>query len=136
MKLLNKVKLIIEKYDLKPIELPNGYKDVYAYIRNNPHESIKFESKKDDEVLCEKYHDRIPNGWYGFDIGTPIVPDWIEIIDEIVELCIKADSDFEIHQIKLKYGGIRFYVGSAIIEDICEMEDLIEDILFDEALIY
>ena len=50
MKLLNKVKLIIEKYDLKPIELPNGYRDVYAYLRNNPHESINFESKKNSIV--------------------------------------------------------------------------------------
>ena len=136
MKILEKVKEIIVKHNSKPIELPNGYRDVYAYLRNNPHEKNKFESEKDDEVLCEKYKDRIPRGWYGFDIGTPIVPDWIEILDEIVELCIKADPDFEIHQIKLKYGGIRFYVGSMVIDDICDVEDLIENTLYDQALIY
>ena len=30
-----------------------------------------------------------------------------------MDLCILNDPDFEIHQIKLKFGGIRFYVNSS-----------------------
>ena len=60
----------------------------------------------------------------------------MDILDEILELCTENDTDFEIHQIKLKFGGIRFYVHSDIIEDINDVEMCIEDNLYDPALIY
>jgi hypothetical protein len=136
MKILNEVEEIFGKYDLKLIKLPDGFKNIYQYLDNNPIESMRYMSVTTDRILNQKYADYIPHGWYGFDIGTPIVPEWMEIIDKIVELCIENDPDFEIHQIKLKFGGIRFYVYSQIIEDIHEVEMRIEDKLFDAALIY
>jgi hypothetical protein len=139
MKILNEVEEIFAKYDLKPIQLPDGYKNLYDYLYHNKEEkdnSIDYVSLTNDTYLNEKYADYIPHGWYGFDIGTPIIPAWMEILDEIVELCTENDQDFEIHQIKLKYGGMRFYVHSDIIEDIHEVEMRIEDKLFDVALIY
>ena len=59
-----------------------------------------------------------------------------EIIEKILDLCILNDPDFEIHQIKLKFGGIRFYVQSNVIEDIFDVESLIENTFYDRALIF
>ena len=137
MKILNEVEEIFGKYDLKPIILPNGFKNIYIYHDKNPEDcTFIYNPETTDRILNEKYADYIPHGWYGFDVGTPIVPEWMEILDEIVELCTEVDPNFEIHQIKLKFGGIRFYVYSEIIEDIHNVEMHIEDKLFDTALIY
>jgi hypothetical protein len=116
--------------------LPEGHNNVYAFLRAYPDLKKDYEAEKDDIYLFDKYRKYIPTGWYGFDIGQPIIPAWMDILDEIVDLCVKSDPDFEIHQIKLKYGGIRFYVESKIIEDIDDVEHLIMSKLFDSALIY
>lgn len=56
--------------------------------------------------LFEKYADYIPTGWYGFD---SIPDEWVAEIDELLQEMIKVPG-FEIHQIKEKFGGLRFYV--------------------------
>jgi hypothetical protein len=139
MKILNEVRQIFANYDLKPIELPKGYKNLYDYLYHNNEgedKTLDYVSLANDAYFCEKYADYIPHGWYGFAIGTPIVPIWMDILDEILELCTENDPDFEIHQIKMKFGGIRFYVHSEIIEDINDVAMCIEDNLYDPALIY
>jgi len=136
MKILEKVQEIFNQYELKPIELPKDFKDVYMFLRKYPEFGKDFKSEIDNCSLNEKYGKYIPKGWYGFDIGIPIVPLWMEIIDKIVEACVAIDSDFEIHQIKIKFGGIRFYCGSEVIEDLHKVESLIENTLWDKALIY
>lgn len=136
MVILKKVQEIINKYNLKPIDLNGKYSNLYNLIRENPDERKKYSSEKNDTYLFNKYEKHIPNGWYGFEIGSPIIPEWIEIIDEILILCIETDPEFNIHQIKLKYGGVRFYVESAVIEDLFEVEMLIDNTLYDKALIY
>ena len=136
MNILDKVQEIFNQYDLKSIELPKDYKNVYSFIRAYPEFGKDFKSSIEDSDLNEKYSKNIPKGWYGFDVGTPIVPAWMEIIDKIVALCVETDPDFEIHQIKLKFGGIRFYCGSNIIDDLHEVEGLIDTKLFDRALIF
>ena len=35
MRLLNEVQAIIDQYQLKPIELPDGYSNVYNYLKDN-----------------------------------------------------------------------------------------------------
>jgi len=136
MKIIYKVQEIFNQYELKPIEVPKDYKNVYMFLFDFPEFKKNFKSEIEDCDLNEKYKLRIPTGWYGFDIGTPIVPAWMEIIDKIVEACVAVDPHFQIHQIKIKFGGIRFYVHSDIIEDINEVEYLIDTTLFDKALIY
>ena len=136
MEILEKVQEIFNQYELKPIELPPDFKDVYMFLRKYPEFGKDFKSTIDDCDLNKKYRKHIPKGWYGFDIGTPIVPVWMEIIDKIVAACVAADPDFEIHQIKLKFGGICFYCGGNIIDDLHEVECLIANNLFDKALIY
>jgi hypothetical protein len=137
MRILNDVEEIFAEYDLKPIVLPDGFSNIYQYLNANPGEASNYVPEKcTDGYLLEKYRDYIPHGWYGFDVGTPIIPEWMEILDGIVELCTMIDPAFEIHQIKLKFGGIRFYVYSEVIEDTHEVELLIGDKMFDPALIY
>jgi len=85
--------------------------------------------------FLDKYKDRIPLGWYGFDIGG-FPESWCKAIDDILELMIKHDPDMKIYQIKMKWGGARFYVGSRTIIDQEEIESLIEDKMYDESLIY
>lgn len=136
MKLLEEVKKIVKKHNPKPIKLPENYSDVYDYLRNNPDKENDFKSEIDDYVLMSKYRKHVPRGWYGFDIGTPIIPEWMLIIDEVTKLCIDNDPNFEIHQVKLKYGRICYYVSSSIIEDYDEIDEYIEDISYDKALVY
>ena len=136
MNIFDKVQEIFNQYDLKPIELPKDYKNVYTFLRDYPEFKKRYKSEIEDCDLNEKYKLRIPTGWYGFDIGTPIIPEWMEIIDKIVAICVEADPHFEIHQIKMKFGEICFYVHSNVIDDIGDVESLIMSKMWDRALIY
>jgi len=136
MKILEKVQAIFAEYELNPIELPEGYKNVYQYQRDYPDEEKKFESEKTDGYFFNKYRAHIPRGWYGFSLGDPIVPEWCEILEKVLDICLETDPSFEIHQIKIKFGGIRFYCSSEVIEDLHDVEFLIENKLHDPKLIY
>jgi len=136
MKLIDKVKNIINQHELKPLLLPEGYNNVYCFLKEYPNFKKDFETNKDDFYLFDKYRSYVPRGWYGFSIGTPIIPIWNEIIEQILDLCIENDPNFEIHQIKIKFGTICFYCYSEVIEDIFDIEVLIYNTLRDDALIY
>jgi hypothetical protein len=136
MKIFDEVKAIFSRYELKPLVLPDGHGNVYSLINANPDLKKDYIPEKNDTYFMKKYGTHVPKGWYGIDVGNPINPMWMEILDEVIELCVKSDPNFEIHQVKLKFGGIRFYVHSEIIEDIFEAECLIEGKLYDDALIY
>lgn len=91
-----------------------------------------------DSYLIEKWKGRIPKGWYGFD-GIPKI--WGLIIDKFLEELEKECPNFEIHQIKLKYGSLRFYVQSNIqdknkIKQIEKQIDKLENLLQHESLVY
>lgn len=136
MELFDKINKIIEKYDLQHIEC-GPHKNVYEMIKEDESLKEKFVHKKiNDSYLCKKYKNNIPKGWYGFDIGTPINPIWMEIIDKIVNLCVKTDPNIELKQIKIKFGGIDFHVYSEVITDTHNIFKLISTKLRDQALIY
>ena len=99
-----------------------------------------------ESKLKKKYKSYIPKGWYGFSFGEPTPPDWFKIIDKFLQYLIKLEkekkiSNFEIYQIKMKYGGLRFYCNWS-----CEDEefneylrlqvDKLENHLRDKKLIY
>jgi hypothetical protein len=136
MKLLNKVKEILEIYDLS-VKLPEGCKNHY-HLQLDFESDVPIEIKKkySDSALYEKYVYNIPHGYYGFAIGEPTPINWLRAIDDILSLLIKKDKNFEIHQIKMKYGGIRFYCYSSVIEDIDEISTHIETKMWDKNLIY
>jgi hypothetical protein len=93
-----------------------------------------------NEYLLKKWEDYIPKGWYGFDLqGTPAV--WGKIIDDFLTELSKVDPDFEIHQIKLKFGGLRCYLGlktvdSELTKNINLQVAHMEDVLYSDGLIY
>lgn len=130
MKILEKVKEIFEKQPIEYVDIKID--NLYEFDDKN---YTKYHTDKERD-LFKKYDKYIPHGWYGFAIGNPIIPQWLDLIDKVLDLCIDKDPSFEIHQIKLKYGGIRFYCESSVIEDLFEVESYIEIKLFDEKLIY
>ena len=91
-----------------------------------------------DSWLIEKWQHRIPKGWYGFDGINEL---WGKIIDEVLVELEKVAPDFEIHQIKLKFGGLRFYVttnlkDSKTYNKIEKEIERLEELLFSTSLIY
>jgi hypothetical protein len=136
MTILDKVVKVFENHPFDKIILPEQYNNVYQYLKDFPEEEKRFRSEYDDWGLNKEFKEHIPKGWYGFNVGEPIIPVWMEIIREIILICIEADPNFEINQIKMKLGGIRFYCNSDIIEDLYDVEILIMRKLFDNALIY
>jgi len=136
MKLIKEIELILDKYELESIHLPDGYGNIYSYSNYYPHIKTKYTQSNVDNNFFKKYGKYIPSGWYGFAIGDVIPKEWIDIINNVLDELIKSDPKFEINQIKMKFGGIRFYTNSEIIEDLFEIERLVELKLFDKALIY
>ena len=135
--LLEDVNEILNKYYLG-VDVPDEYKTLYLYITEHPEKEIEsFEHPiLNDSSLSKKYKDNIPNGWYGFSIGNPTPMNWYIAIDKIVDFLIKKDPDFEIHQIKMKFGGIRFYCESELIVDIFDISRAIENTLYNKKLIW
>ena len=79
-------------------------------------------------------------GWYGFSLGNiPMI--WATIIDKFLEELEKECPEFKIHQIKLKFGGLRFYVQLNI-NDVEKVDSLnkeirkLEKFLYNSKLIY
>lgn len=136
VELLPEVKKIFNQHPFNPIKIPAEYKNLYHYLRENPNKIESYKTITDEWDLLKKYRKYIPKGWYGFDIGTPIIPAWMVIIEKVLDLCVKHDPLFQIHQIKMKYGGIRFYVSSCFIKDISKIVGFVEDELYDEKLVY
>jgi len=135
--MIKKVLEILDKYDLD-VHIPDKYETVYKY-RFYEEENCEKEfcsSEITDSTLFEKYRKYIPKGWYGFSIGEPTPPNWFKCIDEILEMLTKEDPELEIHQIKMKYGGIRFYVDSKNIENFSEICNVMESSMYDKKLRY
>ena len=84
-----------------------------------------------DSFLFAKWDSKIGKGWYGFSLqDCPLI--WGNIIDEFLNELEIICPKFEIHQIKLKFGGLRFYVSlylddqetlNIINEEIRELEE-------------
>ncbi len=64
-----------------------------------------------DVMLFQKWAYRVGKGWYGFALGN--VPNvWRFVLDEFLDWLEKQCPDFEIHQVKMKFRTLRFYVGT------------------------
>jgi hypothetical protein len=64
-----------------------------------------------DLLLFWKWAHRVGKGWYGFNLGH-IPPIWTDMLDEFLCWLEIQCPDFEIHQIKMKLGGVRIYLGT------------------------
>jgi len=110
---------LIDKYDLE-----NKSKDLF--INDNSAEL---------EVLEKKWKHKVGERWYGFSLmsNTPI--NWIKAIDEFLEyIDEETNGEFEIHQIKTKFGGLRFYVQMK--KELCQDASVLEQLLTSEDLVY
>ena len=68
-------------------------------------------SYKSDIMLFQKWAYRVGKGWYGFSLGN--VPHvWRFVLDEFLEWLEKTRTDFEIHQVKMKFRSMRIYLGT------------------------
>jgi len=84
--------------------------------------------------LFEKWGARIPQFWCGFDlVGCP--ENWFVAIDEFLTELEKDSPEFEIHTIKIKWGGARIYLGNES-ADAQKCVDLLEGSMQDFNLIY
>ncbi len=62
-----------------------------------------------DISFLKKWGRRVGEGWYGFDLGN--IPDvWQDVLDDFLVWLESRCPDFEIRQIKMKLGGLRFYI--------------------------
>ncbi len=61
--------------------------------------------------MFSKWAYRVGKGWYGFSLGD-IPHVWTDVLDEFFGWLETQCPDFEIHQIKMKLGRLRFYVGT------------------------
>ena len=64
-----------------------------------------------DLLLFQKWAYRVGRGWYGFDLGH-VPPVWLDMINDFLCWLELECPDFEIHQVKIKAGGLRLYVGT------------------------
>lgn len=137
MKLLEEVQEILNKYYLG-VDVPEEYNTVYSFIKYHPEKRIELFKHPiiDDEYLQNKYKNNIREGGYGFDIGSPTPINWFIVVDKILELLIKNDPDLVIQQIKIKFGGMDFFVISKKIDDIFDIYALIAEKLHSNKLIY
>jgi hypothetical protein len=121
----------------------NAFSDYYYPNIANPYDESAGLKNVDglENALQKKWKDHIPKGWYGFAIGSPCPESWFNIIDEFLDYLVTIDPQLKIHQIKMKFGGIRFYVEvRGKDEEQQEFIDLqiakLESQLFDKKLIY
>lgn len=137
LKLAEEVKEILGKYNLEVL-VPDEYKTVYKYVDEHPEKEIEdFKHPTiTDSSLNKKFSKNIPKGWYGCSIGNPTPINWYVAIEKILDFLVKKDPDFEIHQIKIKFGGIRFYCESEKIEDIFDICRVVESALYSRKLMY
>lgn len=65
-------------------------------------------SSEYDEAL-ERILQRFPGGWGAY-VG--VGPGWFSLITELNARLAEIKPDYEIHQVKEKFGGLRYYIGS------------------------
>ena len=125
---------IVNKFQLKQ----NSYfSDDFHITRNDAARQLIFKQSTELEAKFFVKYDRfIPVGWYGFElIGAPEV--WFDVIGELLDAVLqdKAEGDIQILQIKIKFGGIRIYIGG-LNDDELDLVEKLTPLLFDERLIY
>lgn len=64
---------------------------------------ISYDGYQEDR---QRIMERIPRGWFrSLDIGDG----WMPIVIELDRKLAEIDPEYEIHQVKEKFGGLRFY---------------------------
>ena len=116
-------------------EIVAPYRERLEKFAKSSDKNIDLESVSPDLYLFMKWAYRVEKGWYGFSLAdAPLV--WAMIIDKYLARLEVEAPDFKIHQIKLKFGGLRFYVqlnlndnlkAEMLLEEIGRLEELLQD---------
>ena len=145
MDLIEKAKEIIAKYNLtekltfNPFKLRRESKsggcgwagDGVLGFRDSPEFKDSYLKATN---LQNKYQNRVGENWYGFDIDCWPV-NWLNALEEFLAELEKDSPDFEIHTIKLKWGGARIYLSNES-SDAQKCIDMLEGAMQDNNLIY
>ena len=133
MKLKEKVEEILAHYDLD-FDLPEDCEYIYDCGDRDP--GPDFMDEPVDDYLYDAYKEHITRGHYGFALGTRTPEAWVSALIDIINLFIANDPEFEIQQIKIKFGSVRFYVDAPNVEDLGDIEQLLMTKLYDKRLVY
>ena len=72
-----------------------------------------------DIFLFQRWACRVRQGCYGFDLGdVPRV--WADLLNDLLAWMESQCPDFEILQIKMKCGGLRFYIDTKIVDEVLQ----------------
>lgn len=129
---MNKAEELIIRYNLQP--------DSYYPDNFNPYkdytEKDKLLDKESLSNLKSKYQRYVPPRWYGFNgLGYPTPLIWYDVLDEFLAYVEEKCPEFEIYQIKIKFGGIRIYIGN-ISDEIQQEIYQLTSAMVDAKLIY
>lgn len=133
MDLITKTKEIIKKHNLAEKLTFNPFK-----IRRAKDIGFddfpEFKGSYEKVVALQlKYDSRVPMGWYGIDLyEAPI--SWLNALEEFLVELEKDSPDFEIHQLKIKYGCFRGYMAN-LSENAEKAVDLLEEAMQDTNLL-
>ena len=104
------------KMKTKKAEIVEELKAKYqARLKRAENELAKSRTKKSPEVfdadifLFQKWAYRVGKGWYGFSLGD-IPSVWRDVLDDFLAWVELQCPHFEIRQIKMKLGGLRFHI--------------------------
>lgn len=134
MNILEKTKEIIAKHNLAEKLTFNPFK-IRRVKDIGFDDFLEFKGSYEKVVALQlKYDSRVPMGWYGIDLyEAPI--SWLNALEEFLAELEKDSPDFEIHQIKLKFGTARIHIDN-VSEEAYDSVDLLEDVMQDSNLIY
>lgn len=127
---MNIIKQLKEKYNLAP----NSYLDKNVW-RKSAKDSDFLESAAEHKRIQDKWDYKVGANWYGIEMTDRMPVVFYKVIDEFLDWMLINEPNFEIHQIKCKFGGIRVYIGN-ISEEIQDFCWNLSSLLFDENLIY
>jgi hypothetical protein len=95
------------------------------------------------EFLEDTYKDKIPEEWSGFwGLSVLLPPKWFDVIEYLIHyIDLETKGDFQIHEVKIKFGEIRAYFNFFNIppEKKEELQTVIKEVcslLCDEKLIF
>lgn len=72
---------------------------------------------EDDDPVIQDIHDHTGQGWYGLACG----PGWYPVIKDLHNKILAKFPNYEIWQIKEKFGGLRYYCDVDGDEDIRQL---------------
>jgi len=133
------VEALKKKYQAPLVEARRALKEDYVAgeLKKGAVAALPLEPNR---YLLQKWAHRVGNGWYGFSLSN-IPGVWVYMLDDFLAWVESQCPDFEIHQIKTKFGGLRFYidthcrntgVNTVVSTEITKLEKL----MFHENLIY